>query len=93
MTNNIINALEYGISLIGTPYGYWTGGENQKTSPMFAQNGPLPNKKDIISLNCAGLCNVMLKSIGKELPISIKYNNIGWSKNKNNYIQKKNICI
>ena len=37
---------------------------------MFAQNGPVPDRKDITSTNCAGLCNLILRSLGKELPYS-----------------------
>ena len=77
MKTNISKALDFGISLIGTPYGYWEGGECQKGAPMFAQNGVVPDKNDIVSLNCAGLCNVILRSIGKELPISLTYNSMG----------------
>ena len=77
MKTNISKALDFGISLIGTPYGYWEGGECQKGAPMFAQNGVVPDKNDIVSLNCAGLCNVMLRSIGKDLPISVKDNTVG----------------
>ena len=77
MSSNTLKALEYGVGLIGTPYGYWEGGENQIMSPMFAQNGCILNKKEIVSLNCAGLCNVILRSIGKELPISLTYNSMG----------------
>ena len=68
MSINTLKALEYGIRLIGTPYDYWKGGENQKEAPMFAQNGEVPRQLDITSVNCAGLCNLMLRSIGKELP-------------------------
>lgn len=95
MSTNTIKAIEYGIKLIGTPYGYWEGGDNQKTSPMFAQNGKLPDKDDIISLNCAGLCNVMLRSIGKDLPFSTKYNSIGGTESYFEYYQDKSIdfCI
>lgn len=30
MSSNTLKALEYGVGLIGIPYGYWEGGENQK---------------------------------------------------------------
>uniref|UniRef100_A0A6C0J9E8 Peptidase C51 domain-containing protein n=1 Tax=viral metagenome TaxID=1070528 RepID=A0A6C0J9E8_9ZZZZ len=64
----MIQAIKYGMNLIGTPYGYWLGGENQECAPMFAKNGPSPNKEEITSLNCAGLVNLILRSVGKELP-------------------------
>ena len=47
MSSNTLKALEYGVGLIGIPYGYWEGGENQIMSPMFAQNGGIINKKEI----------------------------------------------
>ena len=77
MTSNTIKALEFGIKLIGTPYDYWRGGENQKDAPMFAQDGEVPHQLDITSVNCAGLCNLMLRSIGKELPYSNETQTIG----------------
>ena len=66
--SNTEKAIEFGLSLIGTPYGYWKGGVNQVTAPMFADNNPLPPKNQITCLNCAGLVNLMLKSIGKKIP-------------------------
>jgi hypothetical protein len=89
MTSKTIKALEYGIKLIGTPYDYWRGGENQKESPMFAQNGKVPHKLDVTSLNCAGLCNLMLRSIGKELPYSSKTNTIGGTEAYFEYYKEK----
>ncbi len=89
MTSNTIKALEYGIKLIGTPYDYWRGGENQKEAPMFAQNGPVPHQLDVTSLNCAGLCNLMLRSIGKELPYSNKTNTVGGTEAYFEYYKEK----
>lgn len=77
MTSNTIKALEYGVKLIGTPYDYWKGGENQKGAPMFAENGPLPHRLNVVSLNCAGLCNLMLRSLEKTLPFSKKTKTLG----------------
>lgn len=93
METNTIKALEYGISLIGTPYEYWKGGETQKGAPMFAQNGLLPSREDIVSANCAGLCNLMLRSIGKEVPAS--GNTMGGTKAYFEYYKDKSyeFCI
>ena len=77
MNTNTIKALEYGVKLIGTPYDYWKGGENQIDAPMFAEDGPVPNNLDIVSANCAGLCNLMLRSVGKKLPYSKKTQTMG----------------
>jgi hypothetical protein len=66
--DQIIKALDYGQSLIGIPYDYWKGGVNQTNAPMFAMDGPLPKKSEIVSANCAGLINLILRYMGKELP-------------------------
>lgn len=89
MTSNIIKSLEYGVKLIGTPYDYWRGGENQKEAPMFAENGPPPNKLDIVSANCAGLCNLVLRSIGKKLPYSENTKTIGGTESYFDFYKNK----
>ena len=66
--NTITNALDFGLSLQGIPYDYWKGGDNQTTAPMFAINGPVPDGSEITSANCAGLVNLIIRYIGKELP-------------------------
>ena len=43
MNTNTLKAIEYGVKLIGTPYDYWRGGENQKEAPMFAEDGQVEN--------------------------------------------------
>ena len=95
MTTNTIKGLEYGIKLIGLPYGYWTGGENQVGPPMFAQNGPVPDKKEITSTNCAGLCNLILRSLGKEIPYSEKTKTMGGTESYFDYYKNKSyeFCI
>ena len=70
MSSNTKIAIDFGIKLIGVPYDYWRGGDIQKEAPMYAVNGKVPDIKDITSANCAGLCNLVLRSIGKELPYS-----------------------
>ena len=67
----IEDAINFGLSLVGTPYDYWKGGDIQILAPMFAINGPCPNKKDIVSANCVGLVNLMLRYVGKEIPYDI----------------------
>jgi len=66
--NTITYALDFGVSLIRTPYDYWKGGNNQTNAPMFAKNGPIPDRNEITSVNCAGLINLIIRYIGKELP-------------------------
>jgi len=87
--NNLQIALDFGIRLIGVPYDYWLGGDNQKDAPMFAYNGEVPNIKDVTSVNCAGLCNLILRSIGKELPFSKKTKTIGGTVAYFEYYQNK----
>ena len=89
MASNTIKALEFGIKLIGTPYDYWRGGENQKDAPMFAQNGEVPDQLEITSINCAGLCNLMLRSIGKALPYSNKTQTMGGTEAYFEYYENK----
>ena len=67
-SNKIEDGINFGLSLLGIPYDYWSGGINQVDAPMFAKNGPVPNRSDIVSANCAGLVNLVLRYIGKELP-------------------------
>lgn len=89
MSVNTRRALSYGIELIGTPYGYWGGEECETGAPMFAQNGGVLSKKEITSLNCAGLCNVMLRSIGKKLPICVEENSVGGTEAYFDYYSEK----
>ena len=37
---NVEKAINFGISLIGTPYDYWRGGEIQILAPMFSIESP-----------------------------------------------------
>tara|TARA_B110001469_G_C9616185_1_gene306799 strand:- start:65 stop:580 length:516 start_codon:yes stop_codon:yes gene_type:complete len=85
---NTIIALEYGLKLIGIPYDYWIGGKNQEKAPMFAINGPSPDSKEITSLNCAGLVNLLLRFRSKELPYD-ENNNIGGTESYYYYYKDK----
>ena len=68
MSLKVTQAIEYGISLIGIPYELWTSGPCQIREPMWAENGPPPNKNEIVSCNCAGLVNLILRYSNKEIP-------------------------
>ena len=87
---NIINTIEYGLTLIGIPSDYWLGGKNQEKSPMFAINGPSPKYNEIISLNCSGLVNLLLRFRGKELPHD-KEGNLGGTDSYSKYYSKKSL--
>jgi cell wall-associated NlpC family hydrolase len=67
---NVRAALDYGRSLIGTPYGWWTGGPLAKRAPQWTLVGPPPDAATVraASANCAGLTNLMLRAVGKPLP-------------------------
>lgn len=64
--NNVSRAIAYGKSLIGTPYGWWYSGGIPAGEPMWAASGPPPSY--IGATNCAGLTNLMLRYVGKEVP-------------------------
>lgn len=59
-------ALAYGESLVGTPYGWWFGGPLPGGEPMFTDSGPAPDAYDVGSVNCSGLMNLLLRSIGSD---------------------------
>jgi cell wall-associated NlpC family hydrolase len=65
---NVSRALAYGKSLIGTPYGWWYSGGIPEGEPMWAASGAPPSADDVYSTNCAGLTNLMLRYVGKEVP-------------------------
>lgn len=62
------NALSFGKSLIGTPYGWWGGGEIEHGHPMWAEDKPIPDRSDIISCSCVGLVNLILRYCNKQIP-------------------------
>ena len=64
--SKINDAINFGKSLVGIPYGWWSGGDCDIKGPMWAENGPVP--KNINSCNCAGLANLILRYMNKELP-------------------------
>lgn len=59
-------ALQYAEQLVGTPYGWWTGGGIPTGSPMWAMDGSVPEAVD--ACNCAGLTNLMLRHANRSLP-------------------------
>jgi cell wall-associated NlpC family hydrolase len=66
----VTKAIAYGESVLGAPYVWWKGGPLPKGAPMWTENGP-PPKAAVVrkeGTNCAGLTNLMLRSIGKQVP-------------------------
>lgn len=66
--SNVTKAVEYGKSLIGVPYQWWSRGAIPEKAPMFAVNGQVPPREEISTCNCAGFVNLMLRYAGKQLP-------------------------
>ena len=89
MNEKVEKGIQFGISLIGTPYDWWRCGENQRDAPMFAKNGPCPPNNEIKTCNCVGLTNLMLRSVGNTLPYSDI--DIGWTESYAIYYKKKNV--
>jgi hypothetical protein len=65
---NVARALAYGKQLVGTPYGWWYSGGIPAGEPMWAAPGAAPAVGSVTATNCAGLTNLMLRAIGKEVP-------------------------
>jgi hypothetical protein len=65
-------SINYGKSLIGKPYEWWTGGDLSKKDPMWSDNGPVPNNSEVKSLTCAGLMNLILRNLNMQLPYSVE---------------------
>lgn len=67
---NVRRALEYGRGLVGTDYGWWYSGPLPAGAPMWTAAGPPPSASLVrsASANCAGLTNLMLRSVGKAIP-------------------------
>lgn len=65
-------ALAYGLSLVGTPYGWWYDGPLPEEAPMWTAEGPPPPVEVVRgeSANCTGLTNLMLRALGRPLPDS-----------------------
>jgi hypothetical protein len=62
----VATALAYGEAMHGTAYGWWFGGPLPEGEPMFTASGPAPDPADVWSVNCSGLTNLLLRSIGSE---------------------------
>merc|ERR1711865_1333147 len=63
-------ALSYVTQLIGTHYGWWTGGEIPATGPAWAADAPAP-PLDVVrnsSVFCAGIPNLMLRRVNGTIP-------------------------
>jgi hypothetical protein len=60
--------IEYGLQLVGVPYGWWTGGPIPAGAPMWARDGPPPPPQAVSQCNCTGLTNLMLRAAGRQLP-------------------------
>ena len=63
-------AIEYGLSVVGAPYVWWTDGPVPDRSPAWAINEPPPPPEEVIAEGCfcAGVPNLMLSAAGREVP-------------------------
>jgi lysophospholipase L1-like esterase len=63
-------ALTWATLLVGTPYGWWTGGPIPNGAPAWAADGPPPPLGAIkgTSCFCAGIPNLMLRHAGLPVP-------------------------
>jgi hypothetical protein len=68
--DNVRRALDYGKSVVGTNYGWWFSGPLPAGAPMWTAAGPEPSASFVRSqsTNCAGLTNLLLRSVGKAIP-------------------------
>ena len=66
----IEEAFAYGDSLLGTRYGWWTGGAIPLRAPAWSAQGPPPAAKEVKDSTCfcAGVPNLMLRKIGAKVP-------------------------
>jgi hypothetical protein len=64
------DTLKYVTSLVGTKYGWWTGGNIPATAPAWAVDEPPPTLDSVRSTSCfcAGLPNLMLRVTGRPIP-------------------------
>ncbi|HUS63565.1 MAG TPA: hypothetical protein VMZ28_03440 [Kofleriaceae bacterium] len=71
--DRVARALEYGLSLVGTPYGWWYDGPLPPSAPMWTASGAAPNAAVVRaeSANCTGLTNLMLRSVGAPMPETV----------------------
>lgn len=65
---NVEKAIIKGKSYVGIPYAEWKGGPLTAYSPLWSSNDPVTC--EVRSTSCAGLTNLMLRSIGVPLPCS-----------------------
>ncbi len=70
--SNLDTALEYAEQVLGTPYGWWSDGDVPEGPPAWAVNEHSPDPQVVLNSTCfcAGVPNLMLRSVGKIVPIS-----------------------
>ena len=66
------NYIEFAISLIGVPYGYWSGSEipRDDSTSFYASNDNLPSYELILSngISCTGLVNLLRRYLRLVVP-------------------------
>lgn len=70
--NDIDDALQYGLSLIGTKYKYWHLNDVilNVGAPFWAENKSVPSIEEVKnqSCTCTGLINLMRRKVGSSVP-------------------------
>lgn len=63
-------AIDYGLSIVGAPYVWWMDGPVPDRSPAWAENAPPPPPEEVVNEGCfcAGVANLLLRVVGRELP-------------------------
>ena len=63
-------AIDYGLRIVGAPYVWWTDGPVPDRSPAWAENAPPPPPEEVIAEGCfcAGVPNLLLRVVGREIP-------------------------
>src|ERR1700722_1070727 len=74
--NKMEAAITYGMSLIGAPYAWWFSGQLGEGAPAWASDEVVPPSELVHQRGvfCAGVTNLMLRSIGLPVPKNSPYN-------------------
>lgn len=74
VSKNVRTAMDYAQGLVGAPYAWWTNasGPLGEGAPAWVGDGPPPSRSQVFQngVFCAGIANLMLRSVGKgdEIP-------------------------
>ena len=65
----VSKAVEYGLSVVGAPYVWWTDGLVPDRGPAWAEDAPPSSPEEVIveGCFCAGVPNLLLRAAGEEI--------------------------